>query len=52
MIYQENLIGDTNILDLDQSVFTRSDIIFEEALMEKQLSQILKKRLEEKNRKN
>ena len=27
-----NLIGDTNILDLDQSVFTGSDIIFEEAL--------------------
>ena len=27
-----NLIGDTNILDLDQSVFTRSDTIFEETL--------------------
>ena len=27
-----NLIGDTNILDLDQSVFTGSDIIFEENL--------------------
>ena len=27
-----NLIGDTNILDLDQSVFTGSDIIFEETL--------------------
>ena len=27
-----NLIGDTNILDLDQSVFTGSDIIFKEAL--------------------
>ena len=27
-----NLLGDTNILDLDQSVFTGSDIIFEETL--------------------
>ena len=27
-----NLIGDTNILDLDQSVFTGEDIIFEESL--------------------
>ena len=27
-----DLIGDTNILDLDQDVFTRSDIIIEETL--------------------
>ena len=27
-----NLIGDTNILDLDQNVFTRSDIIIEETI--------------------
>ncbi len=27
-----NLIGDTNILDLDQSVFSRSDIIIEETI--------------------
>ena len=26
------LIGDTNILDLDQSVFSRSDIIIEESI--------------------
>ena len=27
-----NLIGDTNILDLDQNVFTRSDVVIEETL--------------------
>ena len=27
-----NLIGDTNILDLDQNVFTKSDIIIEESI--------------------
>ena len=27
-----DLIGDTNILDLDQNVFTRSDIIIEETI--------------------
>ena len=27
-----NLVGDTNILDLDQNVFTRSDIIIEETI--------------------
>ena len=27
-----NLIGDTNILDLDQNVFTKSDIIIEETI--------------------
>tara|TARA_B100001093_G_C26805585_1_gene1005334 strand:- start:505 stop:2028 length:1524 start_codon:yes stop_codon:yes gene_type:complete len=29
---QGDLIGDTNILDLDQNVFTRSDIIIEESI--------------------
>ena len=27
-----NLVGDTNILDLDQNVFTRSEIIIEETI--------------------
>ena len=27
-----NLIGDTNILDLDQNVFSRSDVVIEEAI--------------------
>ena len=27
-----DLVGDTNILDLDQSVFTRSEIIIEETI--------------------
>ncbi len=31
-----NLIGDTNILDLDQNVFSRSDIIIEETIGSKQ----------------
>jgi two-component system sensor histidine kinase ChvG len=41
-----NLIGDTNILDLDQSVFTRSDIIFEETLGGDKISPEIKERLE------
>ena len=41
-----NLIGDTNILDLDQSVFTGSDIIFEEALGET-IKPDIQERLEE-----
>ncbi len=45
-----NLIGDTNILDLDQSVFTGSDIIFEETLGSKSITPDLKKRLEEEQR--
>ena len=28
----ENLVGDTNILDLDQNVFARSEIIIEETI--------------------
>ena len=35
-----NLIGDTNILDLDQSVFSRSEIIFEEVIGELSLIHI------------
>ncbi len=42
-----NLIGDTNILDLDQSVFTGSDIIFEEALGSDTISPEIEERLEE-----
>ena len=32
MIYHGNLIGDTNMLDLDQTVFSRSDFIIEETI--------------------
>ena len=42
-----NLIGDTNILDLDQSVFTGSDIIFEETLGSETISPEVEERLEE-----
>ena len=42
-----NLIGDTNILDLDQSVFTGSDIIFEEALGGETITPEIEERLEE-----
>ena len=42
-----NLIGDTNILDLDQSVFTGSDIIFEEALGDEKITPEIEERLEE-----
>ena len=42
-----NLIGDTNILDLDQSVFTGSDIIFEETLGSETISPEIEERLEE-----
>ena len=42
-----NLIGDTNILDLDQSVFTGSDIIFEETLGSQTISPEIEERLEE-----
>ncbi len=41
-----NLIGDTNILDLDQSVFTGSDIIFEEALGGEKITPKIEERLE------
>ena len=42
-----NLIGDTNILDLDQSVFSRSDFIIEETLDGKSISPETQERLEE-----
>ena len=42
-----NLIGDTNILDLDQTVFTGSDIIFEEALSGERITPEIEERLEE-----
>ena len=42
-----NLIGDTNILDLDQSVFTGSDIIFEKALGSESITPEIEERLEE-----
>ena len=42
-----NLIGDTNILDLDQSVFTGSDIIFEETLGSETITPQIEERLEE-----
>ena len=42
-----NLIGDTNILDLDQSVFTESDIIIEEALGGGTVKPNIEERLEE-----
>ena len=45
-----NLIGDTNILDLDQSVFTRSDIIFEETLGGDKITPEIEDRLEEEEK--
>ena len=47
-----NLIGDTNILDLDQSVFTRSDLIIEETLDGETVSPEIKERLEEEQKDN
>ena len=45
-----NLIGDTNILDLDQSVFTGSDIIFEEALGAETITPEIEERLVEEQK--
>ena len=45
-----NLIGDTNILDLDQSVFSRSEIIFEEILGEDIITPEIEERLEEEQK--
>ncbi len=45
-----NLIGDTNILDLDQSVFTGSDIIFEETLGSETITPEIEERLEEEQK--
>jgi len=47
-----NLIGDTNILDLDQSVFTRSDYIIEETLDGKSITSKTQERLEEEEKDN
>ena len=44
------IIGDTNILDLDQSVFTGSDIIFEEALGSETITPEIQERLEEEQK--
>jgi len=41
-----NLIGDTNILDLDQSVFSRSDFIIEETLDGESITPEIQERLE------
>ena len=45
-----NLIGDTNILDLDQSVFSRSEIIFEEILGGDAITPEIEERLEEEEK--
>ena len=45
-----NLIGDTNILDLDQNVFSRSEIIFEEILGEDAITPEIEERLEEEQK--
>jgi two-component system, OmpR family, sensor histidine kinase ChvG len=49
---QGNLIGDTNILDLDQSVFSRSDFIIEETLDGKSIAPKTQERLEEEEKDN
>ena len=49
---QGNLIGDTNILDLDQSVFSRSDFIIEETLDGKPITPKIQERLEEEENDN
>ena len=49
---QGNLIGDTNILDLDQSVFSRSDFIFEETLDGKSITPEVEERFEEEEKDN
>ena len=47
-----NLIGDTNILDLDQSVFSRSDFIIEETLDGKSQTPQIEERLEKEEKDN
>ena len=49
---QGNLIGDTNILDLDQSVFSRSDFIIEETLDGKSITPETQERLEKEEKDN
>ncbi len=45
-----NLIGDTNILDLDQTVFTRSDIVVEETLGGNKITPEIEERLVEEQK--
>ena len=45
-----NLIGDTNVLDLDQSVFSRSEIILEEIIGEDAITPEIEERLEEEEK--
>jgi two-component system sensor histidine kinase ChvG len=52
MIFRGNLIGDTNILDLDQSVFSRSDFIIEETIDGKSITPEIQERLEEEEKDN
>jgi len=47
-----DLIGDTNILDLDQSVFSRSDFIIEETIDGKSITPEIQERLEEEEKDN
>ena len=47
-----NLIGDTNILDLDQSVFSRSDFIIEETIDGKSITPEIQERLEKEEKNN
>ena len=47
-----NLIGDTNILDLDQTVFSRSDFIIEETLGGESITPEIQERLEEEEKDN
>ncbi|MDC1092575.1 HAMP domain-containing sensor histidine kinase [Pelagibacteraceae bacterium] len=49
---QGNLIGDTNILDLDQSVFSRSDFIIEETLDGESITPEIQERLEKEEKNN
>ena len=49
---QGNLIGDTNILDLDQSVFSRSDFIIEETLDGESITPEIQERLEKEEKDN
>ena len=49
---QGNLIGDTNILDLDQKVFSRSDFIIEETIDGESITPKIQERLEEEEKDN
>jgi len=49
---QGNLIGDTNILDLDQKVFSRSDFIIEETIDGESITPEIQDRLEEEEKNN